>query len=219
MLSNLPIPPDPTAPSFDEKMEYQNQLQFLNTIAKNVKSDFVSNDPVDEHREEAVVSPVLLPQGPALTKETMSKQIVQKATVRAIQSQREQLFGTSGAVDTVDTPDQDFDKLLALHRDQQEKVAEEMLSMTQRLKEQSLAAKSIVQDDTSRIDKINQRADENLSKLQNEGGRISKLASRWNCRCWIWLAMLIVLLTFVGMVLLMKLFKKKLPPPSAHTEL
>ena len=34
---------------------------------------------------------------------------------------------------------------LHTHRDQQEKVAEEMLSMTQRLKEQSLAAKSIVQ--------------------------------------------------------------------------
>ena len=40
-----------------------------------------------------------------------------------------------------------------------------------------------------------------LRYYQEESGRISHLASRWNCRCWIWLAMALVILTFVGKLL------------------
>lgn len=217
MFSQLPVLPDPAAPSSDEKLEYQNQLQFLQTIAKQVHCDSFLEPESDFSNQDSVPSStVLLPQGAAFTRDTLSKQIAQKAAERAHQSQRELLFGRKGSVSGEEFQEQDFDKLLALHRDQQEKVAEEMLSMTRRLKEQTLAAKSIVQDDIGRVEKISKRADENLTKLQNEGGRISKLASRWNCRCWLWLAMLVVILTFVGMVLLMKLFKKSLP---LHTEL
>eukprot|EP00088_Acartia_fossae_P068830 TRINITY_DN8809_c0_g1_i1.p1 TRINITY_DN8809_c0_g1~~TRINITY_DN8809_c0_g1_i1.p1 ORF type:complete len:264 (-),score=57.36 TRINITY_DN8809_c0_g1_i1:87-878(-) len=214
MYSNLPELPDPAAPSSDERLQYHNQLLFLQTLVKNVKSvsfsDSISEDKVDAN--ENVKKSVLLPQGPAFTRDTMSKQIAQKAAERAHQSQREQLFGKQNS-DNVgqDFKQQDLDKLLAMHRDEQEKIAEEMISMTKRLKEQSMVAQTIIKEDTDRVDRINRKADENLSKLENEGGRISKLASRWNCRCWIWLAMFIVLLTFVGMVLLMKLFKKKIP--------
>jgi len=218
MFAALTSPPDPTAPSSDEKLEYQNQLQFLNSIAKEVQCGEFNEPAEPDAISSGISKPLLLPQGPATTKDTLSKQIAQKAAERAHQNQREQLFGTKanqqGA--EVDFQEQDFDRLLALHRDQQEKVAEEMLSMTKRLKEQSLAAKTIIKEDVTRIEKINRRADENLSKLETEGSRIEKLASRWNCRCWIWLAMLIVIATFVGMVLLMKLFKKKI---HVHTEL
>jgi len=219
MFSNLPALPDPTAPSADERLEYQNKLQFLQTIAKQVDSDDWSTTETLQQNNQGNVQ-VLLPQGPAYTKDTFSKQIAQKVAERAHQSKREELFGRGEVGGEGVSQEQDFDRLMAMHRDQQEKVAEEMLSMTRQLKEQTLAAKTLVEDDTDRIEKINKRADENTAKLQGEGSRISKLASRWNCRCWIWLAMLIVILTFVGMVLLMKLFKKSLPPPpSTHTEL
>jgi len=222
MFANLPALPHPSAPSSDERNEYQNQLQFLNSIAQGIfKDTFSETEP--ERPESDMKSHMLLPQGPAFTKNTISKQIAQKTAERAHQSKREELFGKKSVDGSGGGPDlqqQDFDKLIALHRDQQEKVAEEMLNMTKRLKEQTLAAKSIVQEDVTRADKISKRTDENISKLQTEGGRISKLASRWNCRCWIWLAMFIVILTFVGMVLLMKLFKKKMPVlPPVHTEL
>ncbi|XP_023320329.1 vesicle transport protein USE1-like isoform X2 [Eurytemora carolleeae] len=208
MYANLPSPPDPAAPSSDDKLEYQKQLQFLQNIAKEVLTENF-DDTENESNILVITSPkVLLPRGPASTKDTLSKQIVQKAAERAHQTQRENLFGSKPTENGESLQEQDFDRLLALHRDQQEKVAEEMLGMTRRLKEQTLAAKSLVQEDTDRIERINKRADDNLSKIQSEGGRVSKLASRWNCRCWIWLAMLIVVLTFVGMVLLMKLFKK-----------
>eukprot|EP00088_Acartia_fossae_P057430 TRINITY_DN669_c0_g1_i6.p1 TRINITY_DN669_c0_g1~~TRINITY_DN669_c0_g1_i6.p1 ORF type:complete len:262 (-),score=44.02 TRINITY_DN669_c0_g1_i6:141-926(-) len=212
MFSKLPQLPDASAPSSDERLRYQNQLVFLQTLVKKVSNNNLSNSEDKIDGNDSGKKPLLLPQGPAFARDTMSKQIAQKAAERAHQNQREQLFGKRNP-DTVtqDFQEQDFDKLLAMHRDEQEKIAEEMISMTHRLKEQSLVAQSIIKEDTDRADKINKKADENLAKLENEGGRISKLASRWNCRCWIWLAMFIVLLTFVGMVLLMKLFKKKIP--------
>jgi len=214
MYNKLAQLPDPAAPTSDEKLNYQNKLVFLQSLVKKVSSDGFTNSSSEDRLDgkSSAKKPMMLPQGPAFTKDTMSKQIAQKAAERAHQTQREQLFGKRNPDSmSTDFKEQDFDKLLAMHRDEQEKIAEEMISMTKRLKEQSMVAHTIVKEDTERVEKINKKADENLAKLDSEGGRISKLASRWNCRCWIWLAMLIVLLTFVGMVLLMKLFKKKLP--------
>jgi len=214
MFSKLPQLPDPAAPTSDEKLNYQNKLVFLQTLVKKISSEGYSGSSSEDklNGKSPSEKPLLLPQGPAFTRDTMSKQIAQKAAERAHQTQREQLFGKRNPDSmTNDFKEQDFDKLLAMHRDEQEKIADEMISMTKRLKEQSLVAQTIVKEDTDRVEKINKKADENLVKLDNEGGRISKLASRWNCRCWIWLAMFMVLMTFVGMVLLMKLFKKKLP--------
>ena len=36
------------------------------------------------------------------------------------------------------------------------------------------------------------------------------------CRCWIWLMMGLVVLTFIMMVMTMRLFRKKLPPPVVY---
>jgi len=227
MFSKLPQLPNPDAPSSDERLQYQNQLVFLQTLVKSVSDDSYTGDGVsvqedmdtNKNTSRASKKSVLLPQGPAFTRDTVSKQIAQKSAERAHQSQREQLFGKQNNNNATDFQQQDFDKLLAMHRKEQENIADEMLGMTKKLKEQSLVAQTIIKEDTERADKINRKADENLAKLDNEGGRISKLAARWNCRCWIWLAMLIVILTFVGMVLLMKLFKKKIPVAPLKTEL
>jgi len=225
MFSKLPQLPNPDAPSSDERLQYQNQLIFLQSLVKSVCDDSFTGDSaivqdnIDANKNASKKSVLLLPQGPAFTRDTVSKQIAQKSAERAHQSQREQLFGKQNNNNATDFQQQDFDKLLAMHRKEQENIAEEMLGMTKKLKEQSLVAQTIIKEDTERADKINKKADENLGKLDNEGGRISKLAARWNCRCWIWLAMLIVVLTFVGMVLLMKLFKKKIPVAPLKTEL
>jgi hypothetical protein len=49
--------------------------------------------------------------------------------------------------------------------------------------------------------------------LQEESGRISHLASRWSCRCWIWLAMALVILTFVGKLNFTEKTEKKRAKP------
>ena len=53
----------------------------------------------------------------------------------------------------------------------------------------------------------------NLTKLEEETRRVGEFSARGSCRCWIWLMMGLVLLTFMAMVLTMRLFRKGLPAP------
>merc|ERR1712083_311453 len=82
---------------------------------------------------------------------------------------------------------------------------------TQSLKEQSAAAGTIIRGDTGMLEQSSMMAENNLDKLGVETKKVEEFSSRGNCRCWIWLMMGIVILTFVGMVLMMRLFSKKLP--------
>merc|ERR1712129_208974 len=72
-----------------------------------------------------------------------------------------------------------LDKILADHRDQQEKVAEEMIKLTQSLKEQSAAAGSIIRGDTGRREQSSVMAENNLDKqvldLVDDGNRDSHI--------------------------------------------
>ena len=111
---------------------------------------------------------VLLPHGPASTGEQVTKEIHQKLEGRRARGVRDQLFdGTDGfgeAVSDADVrrrhgrrqdddevdggPSNDLDVLLKAHHAAQEKVAEDMLSLTRSLKEQTIAAGEIVRKDT-----------------------------------------------------------------------
>ena len=89
-------------------------------------------------------------------------------------------------------------QLLAEHRDQQERVAEEMIQLTRSLAEQSAAAGALVRQDTTRLEQSSQLADTNLERLGVESKRVGEFSAKGNCRCWIWLMMVIVVLTFIG---------------------
>ena len=64
-----------------------------------------------------------------------------------------------------------LDKILADHRDQQEKVAEEMIKLNQSLKEQSAAAGTIIRGGTGKLEKSSVMAEINLEKLGVEAKR------------------------------------------------
>jgi len=209
LFQSLPKPPDSSAPSQDSLLEYKNKIQFLKSMLPPVE------DPEHPPSLSTAPSPVLsvpLPQGPAMARDTVSKQIYQKASERQNASTREQLFGEDRDEKGVTgLQGVSLDKILADHRDQQEKVAEEMIKLTQSLKEQSAAAGTIIRGDTTRLEQSSMLAENNLDKLSVEAKRVDEFSARGNCRCWIWLMMGIVVLTFVGMVLMMRLFSKKLP--------
>merc|ERR1711860_264735 len=65
----------------------------------------------------------------------------------------------------------DLDDLMKDHQQSQEQVAEEMLSLTKTLKEQSIAAKEVIQKDTKKIEKANEVVDKNSEKLKKEDER------------------------------------------------
>ena len=92
-----------------------------------------------------------------------------------------------------------------------------MLELTRRLKEQTSAANSIIRKDTARLEQSSAQAESNLEKLNIETKRVAEFSERWNCRCWIWLMMVIVIFTFIGMVLMMRLFSKKTVLPSVES--
>eukprot|EP00092_Neocalanus_flemingeri_P025649 GFUD01027807.1.p1 GENE.GFUD01027807.1~~GFUD01027807.1.p1 ORF type:complete len:268 (-),score=94.54 GFUD01027807.1:101-904(-) len=216
LFNSLPKPPDSSAPSQDSLMEYQNKIQFLKAMLPPTQD----TDQAPNHSN--TTSPVLsvpLPQGSAMARDTVSKQIYQKAAERQNASTRDQLFGVEGEDRGVSgLQGVSLDKILADHRDQQERVAEEMIKLTQSLKEQSAAAGTIIRGDTARLEQSSIMAENNLDKLGVEAKRVGEFSARGNCRCWIWLMMGIVILTFVGMVLMMRLFSKKLPVVEVKTQ-
>ena len=90
----------------------------------------------------------------------------------------------------------------------QEKIAEEMLSMARSLKESTSAAGQVVRDDTRRIQASSRLADRNLDKLETQSKRLEAHVKKC-CDWWVWISLLCVCVTFIMMVLFMKLFKKK----------
>lgn len=109
----------------------------------------------------------------------------------------------------------------------QEKLSDEMLSLTRNLKEQTLTASKIIKKDTDVVTKSAKLAHQNTGSLEKESKKLDEHNKR-ACKCWMWMMIgmvimifigknvykrkhLILLLTFdliAGMVLFMKLMKK-----------
>ena len=58
-----------------------------------------------------------------------------------------------------------LDKILSDQREQQEKIAEEMIMLTKSLKEQSSIAGTIIRKDTVKLEAASAQADSNFEKL------------------------------------------------------
>lgn len=98
--------------------------------------------------------------------------------------------------------------LLHDQRQRQDKITENILSLTRNLKEQTLLAGDIVRYDTDKFEKSKGLADTNYERLKVESAKMEEQHQkswRWWVICLIFAGVLIV---FVNMVLLMKVAKK-----------
>lgn len=93
-------------------------------------------------------------------------------------------------------------------RDNQEKITEHMLSLTKNLKEQTETANKIIKKDTEMMSRSAGMTDRNISALNKETEKLED-HSRNAWKCWMWLMIVFVIVTFIGMVLFMKIVKKK----------
>lgn len=93
-------------------------------------------------------------------------------------------------------------------RDNQEKITEHMLSLTRNLKEQTETANKIIRKDTEMMSRSAGMTDRNISALNKETEKLED-HSRNAWKCWMWLMIVFVIVTFIGMVLFMKIVKKK----------
>ena len=209
-----------SAPTKDCMTEYQNKIKFLKSLLPPAaEDDCLHSDNGKDNLQTPVSMP--LPQGNSLARDTVSKQIYQKLVEKQNMSSRDQLLGSSSSSSVRDPGSSSgvsLDKIINDQREQQERIAEEMILLTQSLKQQSSTAGDIIRRDTVRLETASNLADSNLEKLNVETKRVGEFSARGNCRCWIWLMMVLVVFTFIGMVLMMRLFSKKnIMPPASST--
>jgi len=211
MFSSLPRPPDPHSPPEDRILEYRLNIDFLKEVLERLpKDETVLEEGEVEHQSAADAMRLPLPHGAAITGDTITKQIHLRTTAKQDTSDREQLLGGDDKWEkNGSSGNADLDKLMEAHRDEQEKAALEMLELTRRLKEQTSAANSIIRKDTANMAQDAVVAENNYDKLRDETDRVGQFRRWWNCRCWIWLMIGIVIITFISMVMMMKMFRKK----------
>lgn len=91
--------------------------------------------------------------------------------------------------------DEDLDAILKYNRNIQEKIAENMLSMTSSMKEQALAASAIIKKDITTLERSDKLTDVNAVKLKKESLKLKEHTnSKW--RCWVWIMIAFVLVVF-----------------------
>lgn len=168
-------------------------------------------------QNEVVRLPVIRPYGyaplplSARQADPLAREIFQKASQRKPIEERRELFGQSDAELRQRKPapvDGALEDLMKVHQDAQEQVAEEMLKLTRSLKEQSMAAGEIIRKDTASLERTNELAEANRTRLGIESERLNQHTQQL-CRWWIWLIILVVTVTFVAMVMIMKIFRKR----------
>jgi len=229
----------PQGPSKEVLVEYKAKVDFLKKVLESrALSQNESRNPKKTQNGDSVdiaggsrrrslrslsppnVSEIInpmpnIPHGPTTTGDAVTTEIHQKTMESLNDRNRAALFG--GADDNAtklrkrnlpDNDSNDLEYLMKAHHQAQEQVAEEMLSLTKTLKEQSLAAKNVILKDTAVIEKTAEMADKNTERLKKEADRLEE-HTKSSCRCWIWSLLGIVIMTFVSMVWVMKLFRKR----------
>lgn len=93
-------------------------------------------------------------------------------------------------------------------RENQEMITEHMLSLTRNLREQTETANRIIKKDTEMVSRSAGMADRNIGALNKETEKLED-HSRNAWKCWMWLMIVFVIVTFIVMVLFMKIVKKK----------
>ncbi|XP_071556688.1 vesicle transport protein USE1 [Temnothorax nylanderi] len=200
-------------PPKDTMMGYIKRIDFLKGVINAMK---LSN-PV-----ERVAAAQLLSKSSASTNNSASTnittQIHQKTVAKYNRELRAELFhsGKDANKDGVrqrltgsNIQDDDLDAILKYNRNIQEKIAENMLSMTSTMKEHALAASAVIKKDIGMLEMSDKLTDVNAVKLKKESLKLEEhTKSKW--RCWVWLMIAFVLIVFFNMVLFMKVARKKI---------
>lgn len=82
----------------------------------------------------------------------------------------------------------------------QEKIAENMLVLTQNLKEQTETANKIIRKDTDVVKRSAEISDKNLDSLTKETGKLQD-HSKNAFKCWMWIMIIFVMAVFIGLYL------------------
>lgn len=82
----------------------------------------------------------------------------------------------------------------------QEKLSDEMLSLTRNLKEQTLTASKIIKKDTNIVTRSAKLAHQNTGSLEKEAKKLDEHNKR-ACKCWMWMMIAMVIAIFIGEII------------------
>lgn len=169
--------------------------------------------------EKAMANQFLSPGLLSSPKHSRSKELHLQTKARYLQEMREELLDNK--CNSYDSGDlrlrqkyqenkeiKDLDAVLRYHHSMQEKVAEEMVALAQNLKQNSLLAGHFIRKDTETLQKASHLTDQNYSRLKVETDRLEKHSKRC-CNWWVWLVLGSVCITFLWMIVFMRLFPKR----------
>ncbi|KAM8962369.1 vesicle transport protein USE1 isoform 1-T1 [Pelodytes ibericus] len=101
----------------------------------------------------------------------------------------------------------ELDAVLQHHHNMQEKLAEEMLRLTQNLKNNTLAAQNVIKQDNQTLSHSLKLADQNFEKLKTESDRLEQHAKK-SVNWLLWIMLIFVCFTFISMILFIRIFPK-----------
>ncbi|CAL1528202.1 unnamed protein product [Lymnaea stagnalis] len=196
-------------PAQETLLEYQKKVDLLKGLSEAEKQPSAT--------ERSLITERLRPVGNSLSSAS-AKQLQTKAKAKCEKDIREELLGTPKSTipksgeekglrqRKTNQENDDINTILQHHHKVQERLAEEMLMHTKALRQNVTDAGRVVREDTMKITSSSQLADTNMSKLKVESDRLE--AHTKTCSWWIWVMLLIVIITFISMVLFMRIFSK-----------
>ncbi|XP_061634027.1 vesicle transport protein USE1 isoform X1 [Phyllopteryx taeniolatus] len=101
----------------------------------------------------------------------------------------------------------ELDAILQHQHNLQEKIAEDMLNLARNLKNNTLAAQSIIKQDNQTLGQSIHQADLNFEKLKTESERLEQHAKK-SVNWLLWLMLILVSFAFISMILFIRLFPR-----------
>ncbi|XP_043649679.1 vesicle transport protein USE1 [Drosophila teissieri] len=138
----------------------------------------------------------------------LRKELLQDADALRRRRGADESSSSPGGSTVQGTAGENINEAAKYYTNAQEKITEHMLSLTRNLKEQTETANKIIRRDTEVVSRSAGMADRNINSLGKEAEKLEQ-HSKKAYKCWLWLMIVFVIVTFIGMVLFMKIMKKK----------
>ncbi|CAD5208928.1 unnamed protein product [Bursaphelenchus xylophilus] len=103
-----------------------------------------------------------------------------------------------------------YERTVEQHEQEQDYLANQLLSMTSQMKQQFTIAGEIIKEDNSRLDQMQRQTEDNKLNLDRESKILEHHAYKSCFDCMMLLIVVLVIWSFIGMVLVMKVFPKRL---------
>lgn len=144
----------------------------------------------------------------AVTKARYQKQMREELLNKDSESSVRQRKTSGMDTDEAVNDDREVDDLIRHHAEMQERIAEEMVHLARNLRENVSASGRIVREDVTKLNKASDLVTANYGKLKVESDRLETHVKR-ACSSWTLVLLVVVVMTFIWMVLFMKMFPKK----------